>query len=115
MPAIVADRLLQDLRRLADFGRWQTGVHRPTFSPQDIEARHWLAARFADAGLVPEIDGIGNVIGRSGGDGRRILLGSHIETQPYAGWLDGAMGVIFGLEVARALDGRGVDVAAWAD
>ena len=41
-------------------------------------------------------------------------MGSHIETQPHAGWLDGAMGVIFGLEAARTLRG-GIDVAAWFD
>jgi N-carbamoyl-L-amino-acid hydrolase len=41
-------------------------------------------------------------------------MGSHIETQPHAGWLDGAMGVIFGLEAARTLGG-GIDVAAWFD
>ena len=41
-------------------------------------------------------------------------MGSHVETQPHAGWLDGALGVIYGLEVARA-SGGGIDVAAWAD
>lgn len=115
MPEINGERLLHDLRSLADFGRWKTGVHRPTLSPQDVEARHWLAARLVDAGLEAEIDGIGDVIGRSRDSGPRLLLGSHLETQPYAGWLDGAMGVIYGLEVARARGGRGVDVAAWAD
>ena len=44
----------------------------------------------------------------------KLLLGSHVETQPHAGWLDGALGVIYGLEVARTLGG-GIDVAAWAD
>ena len=67
-----------------------------------------------EAGLDPEIDGIGNVIGRARGDGPHLLLGSHVETQPHAGWLDGALGVIYGLEVARTL-GHGIDVAAWAD
>ena len=67
-----------------------------------------------EAGLEPEIDGIGNVIGRARGDGAKLLLGSHVETQPHAGWLDGALGVMYGLEVARTLGG-GIDVAAWAD
>jgi beta-ureidopropionase / N-carbamoyl-L-amino-acid hydrolase len=67
-----------------------------------------------EAGLAPEIDGIGNVIGRAHDDGAKLLLGSHVETQPHAGWLDGALGVIYGLEVARTLGG-GIDVAAWAD
>lgn len=107
-------RLLADLYRLRQFGAYRTGVHRPTYSPVDMESRHWLMERMQEAGLTPEIDGIGNVIGRGQGDGPRLLLGSHTETQPHAGWLDGALGVMYGLEVARAL-GRGIDVVAWAD
>ena len=71
MPAIDLDRLLGDLRRLAEFGRYQTGVHRPTYSEDDVAARDWIAERMAEAGLEPTIDGIGNVIGRSRGEGRR--------------------------------------------
>jgi beta-ureidopropionase / N-carbamoyl-L-amino-acid hydrolase len=114
MPAIDGDRLLRDLYAARKFGEYKTGVHRPTFSPQDIESRHWLATRLTEAGLTAEIDGIGNVYGRSQGPGAKLLLGSHLETQNRAGWLDGVMGVLYGLEVARAL-GHGIDVAAWAD
>jgi N-carbamoyl-L-amino-acid hydrolase len=113
-PTIDGARLLEDLARLRQFGAWQTGVHRPTYSPIDMESREWLAGRMREAGLAPEIDGIGNVIGRAPGPGRKLLTGSHTETQPYGGWLDGALGVMIGLEVARVLPGR-VDVAAWAD
>ncbi len=108
-------RLMGDLRRLADFGRWQTGVHRPTYSDDDMAARAWFATRLQEAGLDTEIDGIGNVVGRSRHPGPALLIGSHIETQPHGGWLDGALGVIYGLEVARALPDRAIDVAAWAD
>ncbi len=111
---IDGDRLLGDLYALRKIGEYKTGVHRPTYSPEDVQSRHWLAARMTEAGLEPEIDGIGNVIGRSRGGGAKLLLGSHVETQPHAGWLDGALGVIYGLEVARTLGG-GIDVAAWAD
>jgi N-carbamoyl-L-amino-acid hydrolase len=118
-PPIDAARLLADLYTLRGFGAYKTGVHRPTYSPVDMESRHWLAARMEQAGLVVEIDGIGNVIGRDPGAGPRLLLGSHSETQPQAGWLDGALGVIYALEVARALRAGGVrgcvDVASWAD
>jgi beta-ureidopropionase / N-carbamoyl-L-amino-acid hydrolase len=112
--AIDAARLLGDLNTLRKIGEYKTGVHRPTYSPEDVQSRHWLAARMTEAGLEPEIDGIGNVIGRARGYGAKLLLGSHVETQPHAGWLDGALGVIYGLEVARTLGG-GIDVAAWAD
>ena len=113
-PAIDGARLLDDLARLRAFGAWQTGVHRPTYSPIDMQSREWLAGRMREAGLAPEIDGIGNVIGRAPGEGPRLLIGSHTETQPYGGWLDGALGVMYALEIARVLPGR-VDVASWAD
>jgi N-carbamoyl-L-amino-acid hydrolase len=114
MPTIDGTRLLRDLYAVREIGKYKTGVHRPTFSPQDVEARHWLVARLTEAGLDASIDGIGNVYGRDPTPGRKLLTGSHMETQNHAGWLDGVMGVIYGLEVARTL-GRGIDVAAWAD
>jgi N-carbamoyl-L-amino-acid hydrolase len=121
MPQIDAGRVLSDLRRLAEFGRYETGNHRPTYSPIDMESRHWFADRLRAAGLDATIDGIGNVIGRDPRARSRLLVGSHLETQPYGGWLDGALGVIYGLELARAFAadpdcaGLGVEVAAWAD
>jgi N-carbamoyl-L-amino-acid hydrolase len=121
MPKINGERLLADLRRIADFGRYETGVHRPHLSPQDVESRHWLAGRMKEAGLDSVIDGIGTVLGKSPKTGPRILIGSHSDTQPRGGWLDGVMGVIYGLEVARAMAEDpetahlAVDVASWAD
>ena len=121
MPKIDGDRLLADLKRLAEFGRYETGVDRPTYSAVDLASRHWLAEQYAAAGLAPVIDGIGNVFGRAEGATRRLLVGSHSETQPRGGWLDGALGVVYGLELARAfaadpeLAGLGIETVAWAD
>ncbi|HVY14980.1 MAG TPA: hydantoinase/carbamoylase family amidase [Rhodopila sp.] len=114
MPTIDADRLLKDLYAVREIGKYKTGVHRPTYSADDVKARHWLAERFADAGLEASIDGIGNVYGRDPRPGRKLLTGSHIETQNHAGWLDGILGLIYGLETARTLK-TGIDVAAFAD
>ena len=102
MPRTDGERVVADLKRLAEFGRYQTGVHRPTYSPVDVESRHWLADKFREVGLDTVIDGIGNVLGRNPRARRRLLIGSHSETQPYGGWLDGSLGVIYGLELARA-------------
>jgi N-carbamoyl-L-amino-acid hydrolase len=121
MPSIDGNRVIADLKRLAEFGRYKTGVHRPTYSPVDVESRHWLVAKFREAGLDPLIDGIGNVIGRNPRAQRRLLVGSHSETQPYGGWLDGSLGVIYGLELARTFGedpscaGLGIEAVAWAD
>jgi len=121
MPKTDGGRVVADLKRLAEFGRYKTGVHRPTYSAEDVASRQWLAGKFAEAGLDPVIDGIGNVIGRHPHASRRLLVGSHSETQPRGGWLDGALGVIYGLELARAfaadsaLAGLGIEAVAWAD
>lgn len=103
MPAIHPERLLSDLRTLRSIGAQGPGVVRPAFSEKDMEARRWLAAQFAQAGLESSIDGVGNVLGRSKNPGRALLIGSHSDTQPTGGWLDGALGVVYALEVARAL------------
>ena len=92
-----------------------------SLTPIDIESRHWLCSRLEEAGLDARIDGIGTVLGRSRNPGPALLIGSHTDTQPRGGWLDGAMGVIYGLEVARALaecdetKHLAVDVASWID
>ncbi len=103
MPAIDPKRLLSDLRTLRSIGAQGPGVVRPAFSAKDMEARRWLAARFTEAGLETVIDGVGNVLGSSKNPGRALLVGSHSDTQPTGGWLDGALGVVYALEVVRAL------------
>ena len=103
MPAIQPERLLADLRHLRSIGAQGTGVVRPAFTARDMEARQWLKARYEEAGLEATIDGVGNVLGRSRKPGKALLVGSHSDTQPTGGWLDGALGVIYALEVARAV------------
>lgn len=103
MPRIDPARLLSDLRHLRSIGAQGKGVVRPAFSAADMEARRWLKKRYEDAGLEAAIDGVGNVLGRSRHPGKALLLGSHSDTQPTGGWLDGALGVIYALEVVRAL------------
>jgi N-carbamoyl-L-amino-acid hydrolase len=103
MPVIQSQRLLADLRHLRSIGAHGRGVVRPAFSADDMAARRWLATRYAAAGLDATIDGVGNVLGRSRRAGKALLVGSHSDTQPTGGWLDGALGVIYALEVARAL------------
>ena len=118
---INSDRLLNDLYELRKIGGRGKGVVRPAFSEADMKARSWLKQRFEDAHLDTKIDGVGNVLGRSKKLGPTILLGSHSDTQPEGGWLDGALGVIYGLEAARALHENSetnhlsVDVVSWQD
>ena len=71
-------------------------------------------------GLTAKIDGIGNVLGTSEKPGPKLLAGSHLESQNFAGWLDGPLGVVYALEAARVINpdpevNGAVDVAAWCD
>jgi beta-ureidopropionase / N-carbamoyl-L-amino-acid hydrolase len=121
MTEIQPQRVLSDLRTLATFGAYKSGVHRPTLSEQDIAAREWFAGRLLEAELDASIDGIGNILGKSAAPGRKVLAGSHLESQNYAGWLDGALGCVYALEAARAIAADpatrhiGVDVAVFCD
>ncbi len=117
---IKPDRLIGDLRALAKIGKYQTGVHRPAFSAEDIAAREWLRGKLVEAGLAAEIDNVGTVYGRMTSAAKAVIVGSHSDTVPYGGWLDGALGVIYGLEVARCIAERGspqlgVDVVSFQD
>jgi len=105
MPRIDAKRLIGDLETLRGFGATGTGtgVVRPSLSPVDMASREWLVARMTEAGLDAAIDGVGSVFGRSRNAGKALVIGSHSDTQPRGGWLDGAMGVIYAIEIARAL------------
>ena len=111
-------RFLADLHALRRFGgdAASMGVRRRAFSPEDIAARDWLAGRMAEAGLTPHLDPVGNLFGLA--KGRSLLLGSHSDTQPEGGWLDGALGVIAALEIARAAHeagGPAVSVVSFQD
>ena len=120
MPTIDAARVLADLNRLRDFGRFKTGTHRPSLTPEHNAACHWLAGRMVEAALEPSFDGIGNVYGIAKAK-TKVLTGSHLESQNEAGWLDGPLGVIYGLEAARVINsnskfsGRAVDIGVWCD
>jgi N-carbamoyl-L-amino-acid hydrolase len=113
MAQVDTDRFVKDLNDLRKIGEFKTGVHRPTFSDVDMQSRHWLMDRMKECGLEPIIDGIGNVFGKHPGPGPHLLVGSHIESQNEAGWLDGALGVMSGVALARS--GLPVDVVAFAD
>jgi len=121
MVEINGNRLLESLTTLRSFGASGTGVVRPTFSDDDMAARRWLRDQMEAGGLSAVVDGVGNVVGRSPNPGPALIIGSHSDTQPRGGWLDGALGVMYALEISRALGedpsarGLAVDTVAWSD
>ncbi len=120
-------RLLARIAALARFGALPGGgVTRPCWSPSHEAARAWLLDEMRGAGLAAWVDPAGNVFGALGveailPDAPVVLTGSHIDTVPEGGILDGALGVLAGLEALQAIregDGahrRPLAVAAWSD
>jgi N-carbamoyl-L-amino-acid hydrolase len=105
-------RLKADLEALGRIGRTpEGGVSRPSFSDADLEARRWFLGRLRDAGLVPHVDGAGNIFARSAEGppaGPVVLIGSHLDSVPNGGMYDGALGTLAGLEVVRVVRERGL-------
>jgi N-carbamoyl-L-amino-acid hydrolase len=115
-------RLRRDIEALAAIGRDPTGgISRPAWSPAHEEARGWLVAQLRDAGLAARVDPAGNIFGRLGEGTPVVMTGSHIDTVPRGGPLDGALGVLAGLECLRTIAASGVrpsralEVAAFTD
>ena len=81
------------------------------------EARRLLAGLLSELGIEPEVDEAGNLWARLEGANPRapaLVLGSHLDSVPDGGWLDGALGVMAALGVLRAYaeGGRAASAAA---
>ncbi|MBI4593972.1 MAG: Zn-dependent hydrolase [Candidatus Rokubacteria bacterium] len=115
------------IETLAGFGALPGGgVTRPAWSPPHEAARAWLLDEMRAAGLAAWVDAAGNIfggLGTSAFDAARpvVLTGSHIDTVPEGGILDGALGVLTGLECLQVIRERRAPhrlplaVAAWSD
>jgi beta-ureidopropionase / N-carbamoyl-L-amino-acid hydrolase len=127
MISISLPRLTSRINTLSRFGALPGGgVTRMCWSPPHEEARAWLLGEMRAAGLETWVDPAGNIFGATGVRAIRpetpvVLTGSHIDTVPEGGILDGALGVLAGLEClqaiqeSRASHAKPLVVAAWSD
>jgi N-carbamoyl-L-amino-acid hydrolase len=104
------ERLRDDIDTLAAIGRREPpGFNRRASRAADWGARDWLRGRIEAGGLTVHQDGAANLGARlnweRGGPG--VIAGSHIDTVPGAGHLDGALGVLCALEALRVLKESG--------
>lgn len=107
---INTDRLRADIDTLSGIGRSTApdgprGLFRMALSDNDLEARAWLTDRIQSAGLTVVGDGaanLGTIVGAER-DAPVVMTGSHLDTVPGAGHLDGALGVLAGLEALRRI------------
>jgi N-carbamoyl-L-amino-acid hydrolase len=110
---INGERLLADLRALAAIGGLPDGgVNRLAWSEADLAGRHWFAERMREAGIESRVDAALNVFGHlPGTTGPWLLTGSHLDSVPNGGRLDGAYGAVAALEVLRTLAESGDPLA----
>ena len=121
-PAIDAERVIADLRELQKRTGDREGAQRLCWSDGWRQAREFLRELLDEIGLQPEIDEAGNAWSYLPGDTEPALaVGSHVDSVPNGGWLDGALGVMGGLGVLRAWAGteekppRTLALVDWAD
>ncbi|TDV03520.1 M20 family metallo-hydrolase [Paraburkholderia caballeronis] len=119
-----ADRLLASVDTLASFGaRGDGGVDRPALSAVDLDARRHLIDRARALGCTVSTDACANLFFRRAGteDLAPVMTGSHIDTQPTGGKLDGCYGVLAGIECLAALADAGIrtrrplEVVVWTN
>lgn len=104
---INSQRLLEHINELAEIGKiGTTGVRRLAHSKDDLKALALVEQWMKDANLYTRIDEVGNLIGRLEGEDPSqpiLMLGSHIDSQPYGGRYDGTIGVLGAIELVQTL------------
>jgi allantoate deiminase len=115
-----AQRVVSDLRELAARTATSDGAQRLAWGPVWRDARAWFAGRVAELGLSVRTDSAGNNwVTLPGRSPKTVIVGSHLDSVPNGGWLDGALGVIAGLEALRMHVGTTPPVTLtlvdWAD
>ena len=114
-------RVVSDLRALADRTGGPDGSRRLAWTPDWLEARALLRESLTGLPVDVDTDEAGNLwVVLRGERPDTLVVGSHLDSVPKGGWLDGALGVMAGLELIRALAAEGtppvtVALVDWAD
>ena len=121
-PQIDAGRVIADLRELSRRTGGPGGARRVAWTETWREARAFLQERLDELGLRAEPDEAGNLWASLEGGGRpAVAIGSHLDSVPAGGWLDGALGVMAAVGVLRAFiesgerPSRDLLLVDWAD
>ena len=118
-------RLWDSLMEMALIGGTaKGGCKRLTLTDVDRDGRELFTRWCRAAGLSLTIDDMGNMFARRAGADDSlapVMMGSHLDTQPTAGKLDGVLGVLGALEVIRTLNDlsirtkRPIEIANWTN
>jgi len=113
-------RVIADLEELAKLTSDERGAQRVAWGPTWRKTREWFTAKLAELGITPERDGAGNLWATlRGTSSKSLVIGSHLDSVPGGGWLDGCLGVLAGLEVlrlhAKTSPALTIHLVDWAD
>ncbi len=114
-------RVIADLRSLAERTGGPEGSRRLCWTPEWVAARTLLREGLATLPVDVDVDEAGNLWAYlRGASSDTLVVGSHLDSVPKGGWLDGALGVMAGLELLRSLAAEGtppvtVALVDWAD
>ncbi|WP_419874369.1 M20 family metallo-hydrolase [Candidatus Pristimantibacillus sp. PTI5] len=118
-------RLHGRILELAQIGKIaDTGVCRLALSQEDRAGVELVRGWMTEAGLTARIDPFGNLIGVLEGADQAapvLMLGSHIDSQPYGGRYDGVIGVLGAIEAVQSMiesgfrPSRNIEVVAFCD
>ena len=98
-----AERVIADLRELASLTSTADGAQRLAWGPVWRKARAWFKGKVAEIGLDVSTDAAGNNwVALPGRSPRTVIVGSHLDSVPNGGWLDGCLGMMAALEALRA-------------
>ena len=102
--AVDPSRVIANLETLSALTSDEQGAQRLAWSPTWLKAREWFREQLKGLPVEQHADAAGNVwVTLRGRSPRALVLGSHLDSVPNGGWLDGALGVMAGLEVMRSL------------
>jgi N-carbamoyl-L-amino-acid hydrolase len=114
---------LANLDELRSLTADEFGAQRVAWSPVWLRAREWFETKLQGLPVEHHYDSAGNHwITLAGNSERALVLGSHLDSVPNGGWLDGCLGVLAGLEVlkhfAEKYNGHPpctIELVDWAD
>jgi beta-ureidopropionase / N-carbamoyl-L-amino-acid hydrolase len=118
---VKSDRLLDDLRELARLTGGPDGARRVCWTDEWTKAREFLRSRLNELPVEVTVDAAGNLWAGMAGDGEGfVIVGSHVDSVPAGGWLDGALGVFAAVEALRSQAEKGTPpvglrLVDWAD
>jgi N-carbamoyl-L-amino-acid hydrolase len=99
--AVAAIELLKELRALTSDAN---GAQRLAWSPVWLKARSWFESKLRELPVEYHYDAAGNSWSTLAGTSEKtLILGSHIDSVPNGGWLDGCLGVIGAYAVLRRI------------